>query len=386
MPWPTPSLMSLRLDFVLRADHPDANVAALARAAGIARSTAHKWLRRHRDGLPLDDRTRRPLASPTRTPTHLEDAVLRIRDDHPAWGGRKIAAVLRRAHPDAPAPSTVTGILRRHGRLPAAAPPRDHVRFEAAAPNELWQMDFKGDFLLGDRTRCYPLTICDDHSRFALVLAACADQRRATVAGHLTAAFEAHGLPARILCDNGPPWGCAWEEDGLGRWRPRCTRLAAWLIRRGVGVVHGRPYHPQTQGKEERFHRTLREEVLDAYGGGGGFADRAACQAALDAWRGVYNSERPHEALALAVPAARYRAGGPPYARSSSEPAVSYEPGVVVRRVDGGGRIALAGRSVRVGKGLAGEAVGLRPGPVDGTWTVWYGSQEVWAVSLRAPP
>lgn len=388
MPWNTPSLMELRRELVRRALLPDANVAALARDAGVTRSTVYKWIQRHRDGLPLSDRSRRPHASPARTTPEHEAAVLALRDEHPAWGGRKISAVLRRAHGDAPAPSTVTHILRRHGRLTPEPPARDLVRFEAGAPHELWQMDFKGDFLLGDGQRCYPLTVCDDHSRFALVLAACTDQRRATVAAHLTAAFEAHGLPARVLCDNGPPWGCGWESDGLGAWRPRCTRLAAWLIRRGIEVTHGRPYHPQTQGKEERFHRTLREEVLDGHDGGAAFADAAACQAALDAWRPCYNEVRPHEALGLAVPVSRYAVSerSYPVSWSSSEPGVEYGSGAEVRRVDGGGRIALGGRSVRVGKGLCGEVVEVRPVVRDGVWAVWYGGQEVWAVDLRAPP
>lgn len=387
MPWSTATAVSLRREFVRLADQPDANLSRLCRRFGIARATAYKWLARYREGgdEALADRSRRPHTSPTRTPPEIERAVLDLREAHPAWGGRKIHRVLQRSlGRRAPAAATVTGILRRHGCLLERPPPRDYVRFEASAPNDLWQMDFKGDFLLGDGARCYPLTITDDHSRFALCVEACADQRRETVEGRLTTAFARYGLPRRVLCDNGPPWGTVWETDGAGRWRWRCTRLGAWLIRRGVTLTHGRPYHPQTQGKQERFHRTLGEEVVAGAEGGLAFGDAAACQARFDAWRSVYNEVRPHEALELEVPASRYRVSR--RAAPSQEPVVEYDIGVAVRRVQSSGRISFQGRLHRVGKGLAGELVALRPTAADGVWSVCYGHQEVWAIHLHTPP
>ncbi len=311
--------------------------------------------------------------------------MLALRDAHPAWGGRKLHTVLARTLGDAaPAPSTVTGILRRHGRLSADPPRRDLLRFEAERPNDLWQMDFKGDFVLGDGTRCYPLTLTDDHSRFAVCATACLDQRRQTVRRHLVAVFERYGLPRQILCDNGPPWGTGWEADATGRWRPRCTRLMAWLIRHGVWVSHGRPYHPQTQGKEERFHRTLKAEVLTPVGGGQAFADAAALQARLDPWRVEFNEIRSHEGIGLAVPASRYAVSERAYPRV--EPVVEYASDAVVRRVDVRGTISFRNQSFRVGKGLSGERVELRQSETEGLWSVRYGGQSVWSVSLRAPP
>ena len=385
MPWSTP--MSQRSELVRLARQPGANISQLARRFDVTRATAYKWIDRYEAGGDdaLHDRSRRPHTSPTRTPPDIERAVLGLRDQHPAWGGRKLHAVLARTLGErAPAPSTITGILRRRGRLPAEPPKRDYVRFEADAPNDLWQMDFKGDFVTGDGSRCYPLTLTDDHSRFALCVAACADQRYETVMGHLLALFERYGLPRGILSDNGSPWGAVWATDGAGRWRWRCTRLGARLIARGITVSHGRPRHPQTQGKEERFHRTLREEVLDEADGGAAFADLAACQAAFDPWRDVYNGVRPHDALGLAVPVDRYRVS--PREAPRVEPVVSYDTGVVVRKVDGCGKISFRGRVFRVGKGLRGLRVGLTPRETDGVWSVWYGHQEVWAVSLRDPP
>ena len=142
------------------------------------------------------------------------------------------------------------------------------------------------------------LTVLDDHSRYSLVLAACGDERTETVQRHLTAAFRRYGLPRRMLADNGSPWGAAGGTAADGRW----TRLTVWLARLGVPVSHGRPCHPQTQGKEERFHRTLVAEVLRWRP----FADLADAQAMLDPWRFTYNHERPHEALGMGVPAGRY--------------------------------------------------------------------------------
>jgi transposase InsO family protein len=389
MPWNTATAMSLRRELVLLATQPDANIAQLCRRFGICRQTAYKWIGRYRNGGvdALAERSRRPHASPTRTPPDVEHAVLDLRGEHPAWGGRKISRVLRREDAlgeRAPAPSTVTDILRRHGRLSAEPPSRDHLRFEAEAPNDLWQMDFKGDFLLGDGSRCYPLTVTDDHSRFALCLAACADRRRQTVQGHLVRTFGRYGLPRRILCDNGPPWGTRWESDGTGRHRPRCTRLMAWLIGHGITVTHGRPRHPQTQGKQERFHRSLNEEVLASAEGGAAFEDAAACQGRFDPWRACFNEERPHEGIGLAVPASRYALSSRAY--GETEPAVVYEAGVEQRRVDVSGRISFRGRVFRVGKGLAGERVGLRPSEAGEVWSVYYAHQEVWAVDLREPP
>src|SRR5205807_4484324 len=161
-------------------------------------------------------------------------------------------------------------------------------RFERAAPNELWQMDYKGHFATR-AGRCHPLTVVDDHSRYAVGLRACGDERGGTVQAELTAIFRQYGLPERMLMDNGSPWG----SDALHRH----TWLTVWLLELGVAVSHGRPYHPQTQGKDERFHRTLTAEVI----GRRAFADLAECQRRFDAWRVVYNTQgRPKLGRAFA--------------------------------------------------------------------------------------
>jgi transposase InsO family protein len=238
MPWQERTVMSERQEFVVFARQEGANIAALCRHFGISRKTGYKWLSRAAHGEPVADRSRRPQTSPGRLSPEVEAAVLALRVEHPAWGGRKLRhALARQGMVQPPAPSTITAILRRHGLLAADPPPRDFIRFAHAAPNDLWQLDFMGHRPL-DQGRVHPLTLLDDHSRFALTVTACADEQQTTVQDHLTTVFRRYGLPRRLLSDNGSPWGSA-GRGGL-------TALEAWLWRLGIDVRHGRAYHPQT--------------------------------------------------------------------------------------------------------------------------------------------
>jgi transposase InsO family protein len=377
MPWQEVSTVSLRQEFVALASRPGANKRELARRYAISPQTAYKWLRRAaaEPELPLLDRSRRPLHSPARTPTHVEEAVLALRAAHPAWGARKLRARLLATNqlPAAqlPAASTITAILRRHGQLDPAESRKHkpHQRFEHAAPNQLWQMDFKGHFAMRDG-RCHALTVLDDHSRFLLCLAACADEQAGTVREQLTAVFERYGLPERLLTDNGSPWG-----GGVGAvW----TGLTVWLVRLDIKLVHGRPYHPQTQGKDERLHRTLKAEVLrDNH-----YADLGSVQAAFEPWRQMYNLERPHEALDMAVPASRYKVS---WRKMPGELApVEYGPGDIVRKVQDGGIIHYRNKEYLVGKAFKGYPVGLRASNVDGLLEVYFCQQKIGEIDLRA--
>ena len=233
----------------------------------------------------------------------MEAKILALRDEHPYWGGRKLERVLlNQGEKEVPAASTITAILKREGRVEAGPrSQRDLQRFEKDEPNDLWQMDFKGDFLLENGKRCYPLTSCDDHSRFNIVLEPCLDMKTETVQGHLQKAFERHGLPKVILCDNGSPWSGKWLGHGVTK---AYSRLEVWLMTLGVKIIHGRPYHPQTQGKEERFHRTLKLEVLEHLGG---FRDLPHLERELVKFRDRYNWVRPHESLKMETPGSRYK-------------------------------------------------------------------------------
>jgi len=363
MAWKVQDIVSQRKEFVVLALHEEANVRQLCRRFGITAKTAYKWIGRFRaEGQAgLADRSRRPRASPRRTGTALEAAALTLRDEHPAWGGRKIRRRLQdQGLPDVPAASTITDILRRHGQidLAEAAKRKAFERFEHAAPNDLWQMDFKGHFALEGGGRCHPLTVLDDHSRFAIGLRACTNETTETVRRTLTDWFRLYGLPRRMLMDNGSPWG----NDAACRWTP----LTLWLARLGVGVAHGRPFHPQTQGKDERFHRTLQVEVLRYET----FADLAHVQRRFDPWRQVYNCERPHEALALATPASRYQPS--PRVFPETLPPVQY-----------GGLLSYQGRLWRIARAFRAQSVALRPTAVEGELDVFFCAQRVGRIDLR---
>lgn len=379
MPWSVNDAPSLRLEFVQLALQEGANRRALCRRYGISPRTAYKWIARYQAlaDAGLTDRSRRPQHSPCRTGQALEQLVIALRAQHPAWGARKLhRRLLDLGHCPLPAPSTITDILHRHGLVsPHSSQCAGHwQRFEHAAPNLLWQIDFKGHFDTAT-ARCHPLTLLDDHSRFNLVLAACARPNTATVQHVLTAVFERYGLPARINADNGSPWGSSSQpEHGI-------TQLTVWLIRLGVRVSHSRAGHPQTNGKDERFHRSLQAEVL----GGRTFAGLAQVQQALDAWRVVYNQQRPHEALGLATPISRYR----PSQRQmpSCLPPIEYAPGDTVVQVRWDGRVDFAGRRLKVSNALHRQPIAFRPvAQVDGLYEVYFCHQRFMQCDLRALP
>ena len=299
-------MSDLRAEFVALATQPGANRRVLCERFGISAPTGDKWLRRHaaEGAAGLQDRSRRPHRSPARTAPALEAAVLALRAEHPTWGGRTLRVLrARQGVQPLPAASTITAILRRHEALdPAqgAGQPRAFQQFEHPYPNALWQMDFKAGWPCGTG-RCHPLTILDDHSRYAVSLAACPNQRTATVQAHLVTAFQRYGLPDRVLVDNGSPWGNHPAHP--------YTPLTVWLRRLDIAVSHSRPYHPETLGKDERFHGTLERDL----GRQPPRPTLGAWQTAFDAWRHESNHVRPHESLDLAVPASRYHVSPRPY-------------------------------------------------------------------------
>lgn len=373
MPWKEADKMSLRAEFVALARRPGVSVAEAARRYSISRRCAYKWLERDASGEGLADRSRRPRRRPGQTDRLVERAVVEARLEFPVWGGRKLRRVLlNRGVEGVPAASTITEILRRHGLLDESrsAAHRPMTRFEHERPNDLWQMDFKGHFALDAGGRCHPLTVIDDHSRFSLGVRACGNERGSTVRAELTRIFGTYGLPRRILADNGSPWG-----GGSGE---RYTPLTVWLLCLGVEVGHGRPYHPQTQGKDERFHRTLKEELLAFCR----MRDLADAQHRFDAWRGVYNHERPHEALGLGVPAERY--GLSPRAMPGRIEEFEYGPDDQTRKVDEGGRLSFRGLRLRVPKAFRGHTVGLRPTSRDGVLELRFRHHQIGEVDLRA--
>lgn len=374
MPFKEVSVMDQRRALGEAVARTGATVTTAAAQAGVSRTTAYRWLARATaGGDDFAEQSRRPRSSPGQTPVAMEQAVLALRQAHSTWGALKLRAALLQTDPERPWPaaSTITALLRRAGLItPEASRARQAFRrFEAPAPNELWQMDFKGGFALPDSPggRCYPLTVLDDHSRFLIGLNACADQCTVTVQTVLSALFAAVGLPRRLLVDNGPPWGDTFAQPH--------TQLTVWLLKLGVEVSHGRPYHPQTRGKIERLHRTLGEEMRWQEP----FPSLARSQLWFDAFRQEYNHERPHGALGQRPPVTRFAPSPRPL--PATLPDLEPPSAAVVRRVFLPGRVSYANRQLLIGRAFVGERVGL-VAEEDHRLGVWFGLHRVGHVDL----
>lgn len=376
MPWEKTDVISIRKEFVRLAEQEGSNIRLLCKRFGISSRTAYKWIRRYKENgeTGLQDKSKRPKHISRQTSESTVQAILKKRDET-GWGGRKIARVLQNAGlTEVPHPSTITGILKRNGKITEeeAQKHREWQRFERETPNELWQMDFKGHFAtLTDR--CHPLTILDDHSRFCICLQACANETIQTTQFHLTNAFRLYGLPIGILCDNGGPWGSGYPVLEL-------SKLAVWLIRLDIQILHGRPSHPQTQGKEERFHRTLKAELLQGHS----FSDLPDCQQHFDTWRNRYNLDRPHESLGFDTPSHHYQPS--PRSFPDTLPAIEYAPGEMVRMVHASGTVTYHDREYKVGKGVIGQPVVLRSTEIDGVFDIYFCQYKVRQIkTLRKP-
>jgi transposase InsO family protein len=375
MSWDSKDIMDLRLEFAKFATQEGANRRALCRHYGISAKTGYKWIRRFEQGdAELADQSRRPTHSPTRTSAELEARVVHMREAHRAWGGAKIARRLSDLGCDrTPSPSTVTRILHRNGLITAeaSADASRWQRFEHAHPNDLWQMDFKGSIELDNGRRCSPLTVLDDHSRFNLALDACGSTLTSVVRKHLRDAFRRYGLPLCINADNGPPWGSPARPGQL-------TVLAIWLIWLGIRVSYSRPRHPQTNGKDERFHRTLKAEVL----AGRHFRDLSSMQRELDGWRHVYNHERPHQALDMRTPISHYRPS--PRAYPERLPAIVYDQTDCVVRVGLNGEVRFKSQRIKVSSALTNLNIAFRPcAGIDGSYDMYFAHHRIDTISLK---
>jgi transposase InsO family protein len=374
MPWRSETIMSLRREFIHMAMRDGRNVRSLCHCFGISRKTGYKWIHRFLDEgeAGLEDRSRRPKHSPAQTSKEMEDLILEVRDQHPAWGGRKIRQRLNNmGHTGVPTASTITEVLRRHERLDPEESSKHSPfrRFERPEPNDLWQMDFKGNVACPEG-RCHPLTILDDCSRYAISLKACEDESGGTVQSCLIEAFQRYGMPREMLMDNAGPWGHDLEHIS--------TPLTLWLMQLDVRVLHSRPYHPQTLGKDERFHRTLKAELVGVYIPW----PREECQHRFDEWRMRYNWERPHESLDMDVPGSRYHVSSREFPEVIPE--IEYRAEDIVRKVQHSGRLSYRGRTYKVPKSLYGQRVALRPRrKEDDIMDVYFCRQRVATINLR---
>ncbi|MFN7843836.1 MAG: DDE-type integrase/transposase/recombinase, partial [Pirellula sp.] len=236
--------MSQRREFLDLAKVSGANITLLCKRFGISRKTGYKWINRVQETSCIEDQSRRPNYSPIQTSKEIEKRVLKVREENPTWGGRKLRnRLLAIGVKSPPSASTITEILRRHGLLRETdGVGKNFKRFEHDSPNAMWQMDFKGEFALSSKQYCYPLTLLDDHSRFSFCIDARGNQQGQTVRQSLEKTFGQYGMPFAIYVDNGTPWG---NNSGIFAH----TRVSIWLMRHDIQIIHGKPYHPQGRRK-----------------------------------------------------------------------------------------------------------------------------------------
>ncbi len=345
MPWNRMDVSEQRVQFVVRARSGEEAMSGLCREFGISRTAGYKWLRRYlRMGSTqaLAEESRRPQYSPRKTPPEWEERVEQLRRRH-GWGARKLQVLLEREGVRLPA-ITIHRILRRRGLIEPEESPAPAVRrFERSAPNQLWQMDGKGEYRLPDGI-CYPLSLLDDYSRYAVGLYALRELASEAVQGCVVESLQQYGVPEAMLMDHGSPWWSTTNGHGL-------TRLSVALMQQGIRLIYGRIRHPQTQGKVERFHRTLAEAVRHRR-----TPQRwAAWPGLLAEFRQEYNEVRPHEALGMQPPARRYQPSRRAYC--AQPPAWEYPRGSRVEKLNSQGCLEWEGRRWFVCEALAREWV-----------------------------
>jgi transposase InsO family protein len=374
MPWKECSVMDERLRFIAQLLDGEP-MTELCRAFGISRKTGYKIFDRYKEhGLEaLSDRSRRPVRYANQLPQQLESLILGLKRDKPHWGARKIRELLvRRLAGDVriPAKSTIHAVLHRHGlvkpigrRNRATGTPLSN----GAAPNELWCADFKGEFKLGNGRYCYPLTVTDHASRFLLLCEALESTREDLAFTAFQQLFAELGLPAAIRSDNGVPFASPNALFNL-------SKLSVWWLRLGIAIERIKPGHPQQNGRHERMHLTLKTETTRPPG-----LNSLQQQARFDAFRQEFNTERPHEALAMRCPAELYSASTTPF---DGLPDIAYpfhDRDVLVTAC---GRICMHRKKINISTVLAGQRLGIKEVD-DGIWIVSFMRYDLGYIDLE---
>ncbi|MDQ7774356.1 MAG: IS481 family transposase [Elusimicrobiales bacterium] len=355
--------MDERMKFVVRLLDGE-KMSDLCREYGISRKTGYKfWNRYHMDGAQaFADRSRRPYRYANRLPVQVEHMILRLKQEKPHWGAPKLRELILRKYPDIkpPAKSTVHAVLDRHGlvtrrgrrRNKAAGTPLSASR----DPNDLWCADYKGEFMMGDRRYCYPLTITDQVSRYILACEALETTKERFAFGVFERVFKERGLPKAIRTDNGVPFASAGALFNL-------SKLSVWWLRLGICIERIKPGNPQQNGRHERMHLTLKKETTRP--AGGNFLQQ---QARFDGFMEEFNNERPHEALEMKCPGEVYTPSARPY-RGLIEPEYPFHDRTVL--VTNCGRICIGKQKINLCKPLAGQPVGVKEMD-DGIWLVTF--------------
>ena len=348
MPWESKTVEELRKEFIVASKSTN-NFSSLCREFGITRKTGYKWVARAKETDDLSNRSHARKNISNKTDLETEKLILSVRKDNPAWGGKTIRQVLvNQGYEDLPCVKTCNNILKRNGCITEeeSLKHKPFVRFERDKCNQMWQTDFKGDFALLDGTRCFPLDILDDHSRFSIKIAA--KPNTLGVTDSFREAFNEYGMPDSVLSDNG------WTFRGF---RNGYTHFEKWLMNHDVLPIHGRIMHPQTQGKIERFHRTMKTELLNQTK----FNNLVDADKGLQEWRIKYNNIRPHEALGMKCPAEVYI----PSDRTYIDNIKKYEYGGEhhVIKVNSWGYVRFNGWQVYLSETMINENIEFRPNP-----------------------
>lgn len=372
MAWEERTVEQMREEFVRRVLAQERSKAALCREYGISRPTGDKWLERFQEGESMADRSRAPKTFPGRTPPDLEAKIVEIRKAHPALGAVKLRKIMENAgYTDLPCAKTFNNIFHRYGLIEkeASRAATPYQRFEKSVPNEMWQADFKGYFKLGNGIQCHPLNILDDCSRFNLCTEALTNETFDAVKPVMDRLFREYGLPFSFLCDNGNPWGTA---QSLGY-----SRFEVWLMELGILTLHGRPRHPQTQGKEERYNRSFTRECLNSKQ----LADISHAQFCFDEYRKFYNEVRPHFALDMDVPASRYEVSP----RQMPEKIEPWEYGSEYQlcKVKETGYFNYQGQGFFLSEAFAGKTIAVRESHLPGQITLIFRQFKIGRIDLE---
>ena len=348
MPWKDKTVENLRQEFII-AVQSNQNFSAVCREFNITRKTGYKWLERSQNNESLSNKSRAPLTIANRTPKEIEELIVLLRIQNPGWGAKKLKQVLENQNFVLPSAKTVNNILNRYGCISKeeSLKHKPFVRFEKENCNDMWQTDFKGEFRMLDGNYCYPLNIFDDHSRYALVVHPVTSTANIVIPT-FQEAFRRYGLPNSVLSDNGAQF--AGFRQGF-------TQFEKWLMEHDILPIHGRIKHPQTQGKIERFHRTMKQELLK-YRTPEDIEDAIRL---LGEWQVKYNTVRPHEALGLRCPSEVYQASSRVYDETPKEYIYSGQYHVI--KVNTWGYVRFDRWQVFLSETMAGEYIEFRPNP-----------------------
>lgn len=378
MPWKETSVMNVRTEFVLRVFEAKVPFNDLCEEFGISRKTGYKWKDRFlKNGLEgLSDQSRRPSSSPQQVGESSACNIVKLKLAHPSWGPRKIRIVFARSFPDCELPSDSTfkrildnaGLVERKTRRPSTQTGRISNRIEAQRPNHVWTVDFKGWWRTGDNHRFEPLTIRDLYSRFVLCTQALTDSKTESVKSAFERVFSIYGLPEVIRSDNGSPFAASNSPMGL-------SRLSAWWLALGIDLDRIPPARPDQNGSHERMHRdiSLEVEIQSA-------SDFRTQQSALDVWRESYNNERPHEGIAMQVPADLYAESTRRFDKTPIE--LDYPIDYLKRKVMPGGSIKIENKKINVSLALGGWHVGLKFEPSE-RYGLWFSRLRLGEIDLK---